>query len=44
MEDHTEPANLGRGVRVEWIAKQAFQTETEVKTYHAEKFSMLRSH
>ena len=36
MEEHAEPTHVGRGVGVDWVAKQTFETEAEMKAYCAE--------
>ena len=36
MEEHAEPAHVGRGVGVDWVAKQTFETEAEMKAYCVE--------
>ena len=36
MEEHAGPANVGRGVGVDWIAKKTFETEAEMRASCAE--------
>ena len=36
MEEHAEPAHVGRGVGVDWVEKETFETEAEMKAYCAE--------
>ena len=41
MEENAEPANVGRGVEVDWVAKQTFETEAEKKSFSSKVFLPL---
>ena len=38
MEGHAENARVGRGEGVDWIVKESFETEAEMKAYCTENF------